>query len=164
MGGWSSTRRVSTEPTMWTGHSSPPSVSALTARRTRSILHGQKDASGEDFDAASKKYVLHFDKGQMPPVDGFWSLTMYDKDYFFVPNPLNRYTLERSATSSTRTLTARLTFTSRPTRQARQRKPTGCPRRRPSSFLCCVCIGRRKLRRRSSTEPGSRRQSRWRSK
>ena len=32
----------------------------------------------------------------MPPVDGFWSLTMYDKDYFFVPNPLNRYTLERA--------------------------------------------------------------------
>jgi hypothetical protein len=29
----------------------------------------------------------------MPPVKGFWSLTMYDKDYFFVDNPLNRYTL-----------------------------------------------------------------------
>ena len=26
-------------------------------------------------------------------MDGFWSLTMYDKDYFFVDNPLNRYTL-----------------------------------------------------------------------
>ena len=29
----------------------------------------------------------------MPPVNGFWSLTMYDADYFFVQNPLNRYTL-----------------------------------------------------------------------
>jgi len=29
----------------------------------------------------------------MPPVDGFWSLTMYDAAYFFVPNPLNRYTV-----------------------------------------------------------------------
>ena len=38
---------------------------------------------------------MHFDKGQMPPVNGFWSLTMYDKDYFFVPNPLNRYTLSQ---------------------------------------------------------------------
>jgi hypothetical protein len=33
-----------------------------------------------------------------PPVDGFWSLTMYNAEYFFVDNPLNRYTLsERNA-------------------------------------------------------------------
>ncbi len=43
----------------------------------------------------SKKYVMRFEKGQLPPVDGFWSLTMYDKDYFFVDNPLNRYTLSQ---------------------------------------------------------------------
>ena len=36
---------------------------------------------------------MHFPKGQAPPVNGFWSLTMYDAQYFFVPNPLNRYTL-----------------------------------------------------------------------
>jgi hypothetical protein len=40
-----------------------------------------------------KKYVMHFDKGQLPPVHGFWSLTMYDKDYFFVTNPINRYSI-----------------------------------------------------------------------
>jgi hypothetical protein len=43
----------------------------------------------------SKKYEMRFEKGQLPPVDGFWSLTMYDKDYFFVDNPLNRYTLSQ---------------------------------------------------------------------
>ncbi|MFO1205921.1 MAG: DUF1254 domain-containing protein [Burkholderiales bacterium] len=43
----------------------------------------------------SKKYVMRFEKGQLPPVNGFWSLTMYDKDYFFVDNPLNRYTLSQ---------------------------------------------------------------------
>ena len=43
----------------------------------------------------ANKYVLHFDKGQMPPVDGFWSLTMYNAQYFFVDNPLNRYTLSQ---------------------------------------------------------------------
>jgi hypothetical protein len=32
-------------------------------------------------------------RGQMPPVNGFWSLTMYDAKYFFVSNALNRYTL-----------------------------------------------------------------------
>lgn len=40
-----------------------------------------------------KKYVMHFPKGQLPPVNGFWSITMYDKDYFFVANPLNRYSI-----------------------------------------------------------------------
>jgi hypothetical protein len=40
-----------------------------------------------------KKYVMHFEKGQLPPAKGFWSLTMYDKDYFFVNNPLNRYSI-----------------------------------------------------------------------
>jgi len=39
----------------------------------------------------SRRYVLHFDKGAQPPVKGFWSVTMYDREYFFVPNPLNRY-------------------------------------------------------------------------
>jgi hypothetical protein len=28
-----------------------------------------------------------------PPVDGFWSLTIYNKEHFFEPNPLNRYSL-----------------------------------------------------------------------
>jgi hypothetical protein len=50
------------------------------------------DAAGKPYSGANK-YVMHFPKGQLPPVDGFWSLTMYNGDYFFVDNPLNRYTL-----------------------------------------------------------------------
>jgi hypothetical protein len=67
----------------------------LGANRPQDAVYptGEKDGSGNDFDTASKKYVMHIDKGQMPPVDGFWSLTMYDATYFFVPNSLNRYTL-----------------------------------------------------------------------
>ena len=45
--------------------------------------------------SGANKYVLHFKKGELPPVDGFWSLTMYDASYFFVPNPLNRYTVSQ---------------------------------------------------------------------
>jgi hypothetical protein len=45
--------------------------------------------------SGDKRYVVHFEKGQMPPVDGFWSLTMYDDQYFFVDNPLNRYNLSQ---------------------------------------------------------------------
>jgi len=43
--------------------------------------------------SGSNKYVAHFKKGEMPPANAFWSITMYDKDYFFVPNPINRYTV-----------------------------------------------------------------------
>ena len=53
----------------------------------------QKDAGGNDYNGADHKYVLHFDKGQFPPVKGFWSLTMYDENNFLAANPLNRYTL-----------------------------------------------------------------------
>lgn len=42
------------------------------------------------------RYVIHFDKGQTPPVKGFWSLTMYDSQYFFVANTLNRYRINSS--------------------------------------------------------------------
>jgi hypothetical protein len=43
--------------------------------------------------SGAQKYVAHFNKGELPPATGFWSITMYDKDYFFVPNPINRYTV-----------------------------------------------------------------------
>ena len=40
----------------------------------------------------SKRYVIHIPKSSLPiPVKAFWSLTMYDTNSFFVPNPLNRY-------------------------------------------------------------------------
>lgn len=39
------------------------------------------------------RYVLHFDKGRIPPADAFWSLTMYGADQFFVGNPIGRYAI-----------------------------------------------------------------------
>ncbi len=39
------------------------------------------------------KYILHFDKEELPPADAFWSLTMYDTDGFQVANPINRYAI-----------------------------------------------------------------------
>ncbi|MCA0872741.1 DUF1214 domain-containing protein [Seohaeicola saemankumensis] len=34
-----------------------------------------------------------FPKDQLPPANGFWSITMYNSEYFFVDNPLNRYSI-----------------------------------------------------------------------
>lgn len=66
----------------------------LGANRPQDAVYptSEMDAAGQPYDGANK-YVLHFDKGQMPPAKGFWSLTMYNAEYFFVANPLNRYTL-----------------------------------------------------------------------
>ena len=50
------------------------------------------DADNQPLDGAHK-YVIHFDKGQTPPVNAFWSITMYNADSFFVANPINRYAL-----------------------------------------------------------------------
>ena len=38
-------------------------------------------------------YTVHFAKGKTPPVNGFWSITMYDSTYYFYPNALNKLTV-----------------------------------------------------------------------
>lgn len=38
-------------------------------------------------------YQLTFPKGQVPPVKGLWSLTMYNKEHFFEPNEIHRYSV-----------------------------------------------------------------------
>jgi hypothetical protein len=66
----------------------------LGANRPQDAIYPMslKDADGSDYDGAHK-YVMRFAKGQLPPVKGFWSLTMYDADFFFVANPLDRYSI-----------------------------------------------------------------------
>lgn len=66
----------------------------LGANRPQDAIYptSETDAEGKPYTGANK-YVMHFNKGEMPPVDGFWSLTMYNGEYFFVDNPLNRYTV-----------------------------------------------------------------------
>jgi hypothetical protein len=48
------------------------------------------DSTGKPLDGASK-YKIHFDAGATPPVNGFWSLTLYDSDGFQVGNVLDRF-------------------------------------------------------------------------
>ncbi len=70
------------------------SAIGLGANRPQDAVYptSQKDAAGDAYDGANK-YVIRFPKGQLPPVEGFWSITMYNSDYFFVPNPINRYSI-----------------------------------------------------------------------
>lgn len=68
----------------------------LGANRPQDAVYptSTKDAEGRPYEG-SNKYVMRFPKAQLPPVEGFWSLTMYDDKYFFVSNPINRYSISR---------------------------------------------------------------------
>ncbi|MGZ8401322.1 MAG: DUF1254 domain-containing protein [Methyloceanibacter sp.] len=48
------------------------------------------DDTGKPLDGASN-YTIHFDKGETPPAEAFWSVTLYDNDGFQVANTLNRF-------------------------------------------------------------------------
>jgi hypothetical protein len=49
-------------------------------------------ADGEPLDGSKHNYTLTFPAGQFPPVNAFWSVTMYDgKTQFLIKNPINRY-------------------------------------------------------------------------
>lgn len=50
------------------------------------------DSTGQPLDGSKHKYTITFAPGQLPPVNAFWSVTMYDgKSQFLVKNPINRY-------------------------------------------------------------------------
>ena len=50
------------------------------------------DATGEPLDGSKHNYTLTFPAGQLPPVNAFWSVTMYDgKSQLLIKNPINRY-------------------------------------------------------------------------
>ncbi|WP_210250941.1 DUF1254 domain-containing protein [Bradyrhizobium cytisi] len=53
----------------------------------------ETDSTGQKLTGANK-YTLTFAKDATPPVNGFWSITMYmiDQGWWFVPNPLNKFT------------------------------------------------------------------------
>jgi hypothetical protein len=61
--------------------------------RRESAYFGQElDSKGQRLNGANA-YTVTFPKGGLPPVKGFWSMTLYDKDHFFAPNEINRYSL-----------------------------------------------------------------------
>lgn len=51
------------------------------------------DSEGKPLSGANN-YTIHFNSGQIPPVEAFWSITMYNtKSQQFVDNPINRYNI-----------------------------------------------------------------------
>ncbi len=59
------------------------------------------DAKGETLDGSKHKYTITFAPGQLPPVNAFWSVTMYDgKSQLLINNPINRYLINSPMLSS----------------------------------------------------------------
>ena len=55
-------------------------------------LYTDFDSTGQRLSGANR-YIVTFAKGQLPPVNGFWSLTLYNKEHPFEPNTLNRFSI-----------------------------------------------------------------------
>lgn len=52
----------------------------------------KQDADGNPLDGSTGNYTLTFAAGELPPVNAFWSVTMYDgKTQLLIENPINRY-------------------------------------------------------------------------
>jgi hypothetical protein len=55
-------------------------------------IYTDNDRQGQQLNGQNT-YAITFPKGQVPPVKGFWSLTLYNAEHFFNTNPLGRYSL-----------------------------------------------------------------------
>jgi hypothetical protein len=62
-----------------------------TAQET-TYFYQDLDGGGARLNGVNR-YIVTFAKDQTPPVDGFWSLTLYNKNHFFEPNPIKRYSV-----------------------------------------------------------------------
>ncbi|HEY5222641.1 MAG TPA: DUF1254 domain-containing protein [Microbacteriaceae bacterium] len=70
------------------------SIAGLGANPPEDAVYplAEADEHGDPF-AGEKNYVLHFDRDDLPPVDAFWSLTMYDAEGFQTANELDRFAI-----------------------------------------------------------------------
>ena len=66
----------------------------LASRRPEETkyIYRDDDSQGQQLNGHNL-YTVTFAKGQLPPVKGFWSLTLYNDLHLFNPNPLKRYSL-----------------------------------------------------------------------
>lgn len=67
------------------------SLGALTVEECV-YFRANKDCEKKQL-TGKEQYVLHFDADNLPPVDAFWSISLYDQHNFFVPNEINRFSI-----------------------------------------------------------------------
>lgn len=94
------------------------------------------DVDGKTLDGSKSSYTLTFLSGQQPPVNAFWSLTMYDgKTQLLIENPINRYLVNSPMIPAMRTNPdGSLTLYIQNNSPGPTRKPIGCLHRRGRSI------------------------------
>src|SRR5438874_2956620 len=76
-------------------------------------------ANGKALDGSKHKYTLTFAAGQYPPVNAFWSVTMYDgKSQLLIKNPINRYLINSPMLPNMKKNAGRLAHTLHPKGQS----------------------------------------------
>jgi len=55
-------------------------------------LNTSNDSEGKPLTGANG-YIVHFQKGGLPPARAFWSVTLYDSRHNLVANPIKRYSI-----------------------------------------------------------------------
>jgi hypothetical protein len=91
--GWAFTTKAGVYGTNYSQRALVTAI-GLGANRPQDAVYptSLKPSLVENYDG-KYRYTQRFEKGQLPPVKGFWSLTMYDESMFFVANPINRYSM-----------------------------------------------------------------------
>ena len=69
-----------------------PTAQSAGANLPEDAIHplNLADGAGKPLDRVNR-FALHFDNGQTPPVNAFWSVTLYDAEGFQIPKSLNRF-------------------------------------------------------------------------
>jgi hypothetical protein len=102
------------------------------------------DDTGKPLDGANR-YVLHFESSTIPPVNAFWSVTLYEGQGYQVPNSLNRFASAAGCRTNT-TRTAPSTSISRTKAPAPTRRQTGCRHQKGRSTSPCAFMRQRVMR------------------
>ena len=92
------------------------------------------DGDGKAFDGA-KNYALHFAPGQLPKVNAFWSVTMYDMTFNLVANPINRYAIGNRTKGLAQDADGGLTIHIQSTSPGKQRESNWLPCPAAGPFL-----------------------------
>jgi hypothetical protein len=91
------------------------------------------DMTGGRLNGANS-YTVTFPKGQLPPVRGFWSLTLYNRHHFFVPNEIKRYSVGTKSRSLKFVADGSLTIHVQTTPPADDQRENWLPPRRVRTF------------------------------
>ena len=100
------------------------------------------DADGQPLDGGKNRYRLTFAQGELPPVNAFWSVTMYAlPSQLLVKNPMGRYLINSPMLPGLKTdADGGLTIDVQSSRPARSASRTGCRRRPAASWWPCVLL------------------------